>query len=89
MFTQAVGREPLELISHVVMNERPYTEVLTADYTMVNAFSDLAYRSETGFSHDFADEDGFYDRRPFGIFRPGYNDGHIPHPGRGRLDRAA
>ena len=24
-------------------------------------------------------EDGFYDRRPFGIFRPGYNDGHIPH----------
>jgi hypothetical protein len=79
MFTQAVGREPLELIAHVVMTDRPYTEVLTADYTMVNAFSDLAYRSETGFSHEFADEDGFYDRRPFGIFKPGYNDGHIPH----------
>jgi hypothetical protein len=79
MFTQAVGREPLELIAHIVMADRPYTEVLTADYTMVNAFSDLAYRSETGFSHEFADEDGFYDRRPFGIFRPGYNDGHIPH----------
>ena len=79
MFTQAVGREPLELIAHVVMTDRPYTEVLTADYTMVNAFSDLAYRSESGFSHEFAGEDGFYDRRPFGIFRPGYNDGHIPH----------
>jgi hypothetical protein len=79
MFTQAVGREPLELIAHIVMTDRPYTEVLTADYTMVNAFSDLAYRSEAGFSHEFAGEDGFYDRRPFGIFKPGYNDGHIPH----------
>ena len=79
MFRRAVAREPLELIAHVVMNNRPYTEVLTADYTMVNAFSDLAYRSSSGFEHEFADGDGFYDRRPFGIFRPGYNDGHIPH----------
>lgn len=79
MFRRAVAREPLELIAHVVMNDRPYTEVLTADYTMVNAFSDLAYRSESGFDHEFTDDDGFYDRRPFGIFRPGYNDGHIPH----------
>lgn len=79
MFRQAVGREPLELIAYVVMNDKPYSEVLTADYTMVNALSDLAYRSDAGFSHDFAEEDGFYDRRPFGIFRPGFNDGHIPH----------
>ena len=79
MFRQAVAREPLELIAYVVMNDRPYTEVLTADYTMVNAFSDLAYRSGSGFEHEFAAEDGFYDRRPFGIFRPGHNDGHIPH----------
>lgn len=79
MFRRAVAREPLELIAHVVMNDRPYTEVLTADYTMVNAFSDLAYRSSSGFEHEFADDDGFYDRRPFGIYRPGYNDGHIPH----------
>ena len=79
MFRRAVAREPLELIAYVVMNDRPYTEVLTADYTMVNALTDLAYRSESGLDHKFAAEDGFYDRRPFGIFRPGYNDGHIPH----------
>jgi hypothetical protein len=30
------ARAPLELIAHVVENERPYTEILTADYTMVN-----------------------------------------------------
>ena len=79
MFRRAVAREPLELIAHVVMSDRPYTEVLTADYTMVNAFSDLAYRADSGFEHVFAAEDGFYDRRPYGIFRPGHNDGHIPH----------
>jgi hypothetical protein len=79
MFRGAVAREPLELIAHIVMNDLPYTEVLTADYTMVNALTDYAYRSGSGFSHEFASADGFYDRRPFGIFRPGYNDGHIPH----------
>ncbi len=79
MFRGAVAREPLELVAHIVMNGLPYTEVLTADYTMVNALTDYAYRSRSGFSHKFTSEDGFYDRRPFGIFRPGYNDGHIPH----------
>jgi hypothetical protein len=46
---------------------------------MVNAITDLAYRSDAGFSHDYADDSGFYDRRDFGVFEPGYNDGHIPH----------
>ena len=74
----AVSQEPLELIAHVIMNDLPYSEVLTADYTMVNAFTDLAYRSNSGFSHDFADERGFYDRSEFTVFRPGYNDGYVP-----------
>ena len=52
-FRWAITREPLELIAHVVMNDLSYRQVLTADHTMVNAFSDLAYRSDTGFSHDF------------------------------------
>ena len=29
------ARAPVELIAHVVENDRPYTEILTADYTMV------------------------------------------------------
>jgi hypothetical protein len=74
----AVSREPLELIAHVIMNDLPYSEVLTADYTMVNAFTDLAYRSGSGFSHDLTDARGFYDRREFNNFRPGYNDGYVP-----------
>ena len=74
----AISQEPLELIAHVIMNDLPYSKILTADYTMVNAFTDLAYRSDSGFSHDFADERGFYDRSEFTVFRPGYNDGYVP-----------
>lgn len=36
---KAVAREALALINYVVRNDLPYTEILTADYTMVNAFS--------------------------------------------------
>ncbi|MDA7596104.1 hypothetical protein N8723_05000, partial [Luminiphilus sp.] len=78
-FRWAVTREPLELIAYVVMNDLSYQQVVTADHTMVNAFSDVAYRSDTGFSHDFSDASGFYDRSEYSDFKPGYNDGHIPH----------
>jgi hypothetical protein len=38
-----VAREPLELIAHVVREGRPFTEILTANYMMVNPFSAKAY----------------------------------------------
>ena len=85
--SRAVSREPLELIAHIIMNDRPYSEVLTADYTMVNAFTDLAYRSGSGFSHDFTDAQGFYDRGEFTTFRPGYNDGYVPMDDEHETDR--
>jgi len=78
-FRWAISREPLELIAHVITNDLPYRQVLTADHTMVNAFSDLAYRSDAGFSHEFSDAQGFYDRSQYNHFVPGFNDGHIPH----------
>lgn len=36
-------REPLELIRHVIKEDKPFTEVLTADYIMVNPMSARAY----------------------------------------------
>ena len=42
----AVGQEVLRLIEHVVRNDRPFTEVLTADYTVANYFSARAYGAE-------------------------------------------
>ena len=38
-----VARAPLELIAHVAENDRPYTEVLTADYVMANRLAAEAY----------------------------------------------
>ena len=38
----SLAREPLELIAHVVRAELPFTEILTADYTMANGYSALS-----------------------------------------------
>lgn len=35
-FEKSVGEEPLRLIAHVALNDRPWAEVVTADYTMAN-----------------------------------------------------
>ena len=52
------GRAPLELIAHVIENDLPYTEVLTADYIMANRWAAEAYGADTEFedpadSHEF------------------------------------
>ncbi|MSR11230.1 MAG: DUF1588 domain-containing protein [Gammaproteobacteria bacterium] len=38
-----VAQEPLALINYVVRQNRPFTEILTADYMMVNQFSARTY----------------------------------------------
>ena len=40
---EAIAREPLNLIEYVVRNDRPFTEVLTADYTIVTPYSARVY----------------------------------------------
>ena len=77
-FRRAAVREPIELIAYIVENNRSYKEVVTADYTMVNVFSNIGYRSGVDFSMDFIDDNGFYDRRQLNQFLPGKNNGHIP-----------
>jgi hypothetical protein len=41
--SDAVAREPLELIRWILRERRPFTEVLTADYTLVNGYSAMSY----------------------------------------------
>ena len=36
---RAIAEEPLQLIRHVVTNDLPYSEILTADYMMMNPFT--------------------------------------------------
>ena len=42
-------RAPVELIAHVVENDLPYTEILTADYIMANPYAAKAYGASTTF----------------------------------------
>lgn len=35
-FERSIGEEPLRLMAHVVMTEAPWSEIVTADYTMAN-----------------------------------------------------
>jgi hypothetical protein len=38
-----IAAEPLELIAHVARNNRPFSEILTANYTVVNPYSARVY----------------------------------------------
>ena len=42
-------RAPVELIAHVVENDLPYTEILTADYIMANPWAARSYGASTRF----------------------------------------
>ena len=55
-----VARAPLELIAHVVENDLPYTDILTADYIMANAITADAYGADT----EFADTTDVHDFQP-------------------------
>ncbi|MDE0629151.1 MAG: DUF1588 domain-containing protein [Bryobacterales bacterium] len=46
-----MARAPLELIAHVVENDLPYTEILTADYIMANPMAAAAYGANTEFDN--------------------------------------
>ena len=74
----ATTREPLELIAYIVENDRSYKEVVTADYTMVNQFTALAYQADVTFDEPIVDERGFYNRKHLNTFRPAKNFGHVP-----------
>ena len=63
-------RAPLELIAHVVENDHPYTEILTADYIMANPFTANAYGASTAFD-DPEDPREFRPSRITKYFRKG------------------
>ena len=53
----AIAREPLQLVRYIVENERPFSEIVTADYTMVNPFSARVYGVDLSLFTDPEDPD--------------------------------
>ena len=67
------ARAPVELVKYVIQNNRPFTEIVTADYTMINPYSAVIYNNDAGnpnflFSSD--QNQGNHDRDDF---RPASN----------------
>lgn len=42
-YREALLREPLELIKYIVRNDRPFSEIVTADYIMVSPYTSRGY----------------------------------------------
>src|SRR4029434_11055550 len=42
-YRKAIREEPMHLIEYIVRNDRPFTEIITADYIMVTPFSSRGY----------------------------------------------
>lgn len=73
----ALLEEPLELISHVVQKNAPFSEILTADYTMVNPWSAIAYNATGEFPAPTNENYGEWkEYKVTGIER-----GPVPHAG--------
>ena len=55
-YDDALRREPVELVAHIVRNDRPITEILTADYTMVSPYTARGYGIFDAVRSRFRDE---------------------------------
>ena len=64
-------RAPLELIAHVAENDRPYTEILTADYIMANPYVARAYGDDRTRFDDPEDINEFRPSRILRYYREG------------------
>ncbi len=82
----SIAREPLQLVKYVVENELPMTEILTADYFMVNPYSAKSYGvfDELSFQNEY-DENEWLPAQlndlELAFRRNTFNIGDIPHAG--------
>jgi hypothetical protein len=73
---EAVAREALELVAHVVRNDRPFSEILTADYVVVNPWSAQVYGVDPSFQ-DPTDPTEFVEAKLPGIPHAGVLTTHM------------
>lgn len=56
-YREGMRREPLELIAHIVQNDLPFTEIVTADYLMVSPYTAKGYGIFEEVKDQFQDPD--------------------------------
>jgi hypothetical protein len=88
-YNESLRREPLELLRYIVKNDRPFTEIVTADYTTVSPYSARGYGVFETIRDQFEDPDAPFEYIPTRIpaltARSGKvqptEDGFYPHSG--------
>ncbi len=79
MASEAVARQPLELIAYIVKNDKPFTEIITADYTVFNYWSALVMNADIDLD-SFGDYETDFKPGKIRIVRDGKNV-TLPHAG--------
>ena len=69
-----IARAPVELVRYVIENDRPFTEIVTADYTMVNPYSAVIYDVDAGDPNFRFDSDRNRNNHDRGRFSPRQHD---------------
>ncbi|MDP7015497.1 MAG: hypothetical protein QGG36_06840 [Pirellulaceae bacterium] len=64
VYRDAIRREPLELIEHIVRHDRPFTELVTADYIMVSPYSARGYGVFEEMREKFTDPNDPFEYHP-------------------------
>lgn len=88
-YYESLRREPLELLRYIVRGDRPFTEILTADYTLVSPYSARGYGVFETLREQFKDPEDPFEYIPTRIpaltARDGKvqptEDGWYPHSG--------
>ncbi|QDU97759.1 hypothetical protein [Lignipirellula cremea] len=63
-YREAMHREPMELIAYIVRNDRPFTEVVTADYLMMSPYTARGYGRYEELKDQFQDPEDPYEFIP-------------------------
>ncbi len=63
-YREAMKREPMELIKYIVRNERPFTELVTADYILVSPYTSRGYGVYEEIKDKFQNSDTPYEYIP-------------------------
>jgi hypothetical protein len=89
-YRKALLGEPMKLVEHIVRNDRPFTEVVTADYVMVSPYSARGYGVFDELKDKFKNQDDPFEYLPVrlkalkGRSRPEDQEsasGYYPHAG--------
>jgi mono/diheme cytochrome c family protein len=89
-YREALLREPLELVKYIVRNDRPFTEVLTADFIMVSPYTSRGYGNHEEIRERFQNPEDPYEFVPVRLASLRHRDdrghqesatGFYPHAG--------